>query len=148
MLHQTEHAPDPTNHSSTSALSLKCIGFGLKLPHLIPPIIIPLQRETRCALSEVHWIYGTAISPPTPPIIIPLPRKAVLNEQSGLCINRAPPIYRIVVSPALSDPCFLFSLLPKALLAWGSYLLLTRSWNHNRLPSYFNYYFDRPQHTD
>ena len=41
---------------------------GLKLPHLIPPIIIPLQRETRGALPEMHWIYGTVIFPPTPPI--------------------------------------------------------------------------------
>ena len=35
-----------------------------ELPHLIPPIIRPLQRETRGALSEVHWIYGTVISLP------------------------------------------------------------------------------------
>ena len=36
-----------------------------KLLRLIPPIILPLfQRETRGALSEVHWIYGTVISPP------------------------------------------------------------------------------------
>ena len=38
----------------------------------ISPIILPLQREPRGALSEVHWIYGTVISPPTRPIIIPL----------------------------------------------------------------------------
>ena len=68
------------------------------------------------------------------------------RQSSGLCIDRASPIYR-VVSPAFIDPCFLSSLLPKVLLAWGSYLLLTRSWNYNRLPSYFKYSFDRPQNT-
>ena len=40
----------------------------------ISPIILPLQREPRGALSEVHWIYGTVISPPTRPIIFPLQR--------------------------------------------------------------------------
>ena len=38
---------------------------GYELPHLIPPIIRPFQRETRGALSEVHWIYGT-VTPPHP----------------------------------------------------------------------------------
>ena len=37
---------------------------GYELPHLIPPIIRPFQRETRGALSEVHWIYGTVTPPP------------------------------------------------------------------------------------
>ena len=42
----------------------------------ISPIILPLQREPRGALSEVHWIYGTVISPPpTRPIITPLQRE-------------------------------------------------------------------------
>ena len=48
---QTVHVPDPTNHSSTSA------------------------GNTRCPLSEVHWIYGTVICSPHRLIIIPLPRE-------------------------------------------------------------------------
>ena len=56
MLHQTVHAPDPTNGSSTSATNTMNSGT--------PPIVIPLQRETRGALSEMHWIYRTATPPP------------------------------------------------------------------------------------
>ena len=46
-----------------------------KLPRLIPPIYLLLQRETRGALSEVHWIYETVIATLTRPIIIPIQRE-------------------------------------------------------------------------
>ena len=36
-----------------------------------PPTILPLQRETRVVLPEVHWVYRT-VSSGTQPIIIPL----------------------------------------------------------------------------
>ena len=28
-------------------------------PGDVPPIILPLQRKARSAISEVHWIYGS-----------------------------------------------------------------------------------------
>ena len=41
---------------------------------LTPPIIIPLQREARGAISKVHWTYGTVlfeyeVTSPNPTII-------------------------------------------------------------------------------
>ena len=61
--HRTVHSSHPTNHSSTSARSTRCplcgglhSRGGSKLPHLTPPIILPLRRETRGGLSEVHGI--------------------------------------------------------------------------------------------
>ena len=55
---------NPTNHSSASARNTRCpLWSALDLRDGYPPptrpIIIPLRRETRGALSEVHWFYGT-----------------------------------------------------------------------------------------
>ena len=36
-----------------------------------PPMVVPLQRETRGVLSRVHWVYGMVVSG-SQPIIIPL----------------------------------------------------------------------------
>ena len=41
-----------------------------------PPMIIPLQQETRGVLPYVHWVYRTVISG-TQPIIIPLQQIAL-----------------------------------------------------------------------
>ena len=57
MPHQTVHAPDPINDSSTTATNT--------MNSSTQPIVIPLQRERRGALPERHWIYRTATPPGT-----------------------------------------------------------------------------------
>ena len=51
-------------HRTYQTLTIAYSIPATKLPHLIPPIILPLQRETRGSLSEVRQIYGMVISPP------------------------------------------------------------------------------------
>ena len=51
-----------------------------------PPIVIPLQRETRGALSEMHWIYRTATPPPGSelPNLIP-PNHSSISARNPRC---------------------------------------------------------------
>ena len=44
-------------------------GLPNRLPHLtssppghVPPIVLPLNRKGRGAISEAYWIYGTVIT--------------------------------------------------------------------------------------
>ena len=68
-----------------------------------PPMVVPLQRETRGVLSRVHWVYGMVVSG-SQPIIIPL-QPIALGATSevhwfyGLCSS----IYIIHDFPGMND---------------------------------------------
>ena len=60
----TQHTPFCTKHRTYQTVKIADSILVTILPHLITPVTLPFHRETRGALSEVHWTYGTVISPP------------------------------------------------------------------------------------
>ena len=55
-----------------------------------PSIVLPLQRDIRGILSELHWVYWTVIFP-SPPLITPL-QPIVLGATSDAHWLYGPPI--------------------------------------------------------